>query len=64
MQLAHSRNPSVTVSVKTQGLFDKKQSLVVTAARDLAAGEILSVDMAPGKLESQVRNFVQYFTCT
>lgn len=55
LQLAHSRNPSVQISVKTQGIFEKKKSLVVAAARDLSAGEVLSVDMAPGKLDSRVR---------
>ena len=54
MQLSHRRNHSVKIVIK-QGLFNKKKSLMVAAARDLSAGDVLSVDMAPGKLESQVR---------
>jgi hypothetical protein len=53
MQLCHSRNPSVKISVKTEGFLEKRKSIVVVAARDLSAGDVLSVDMAPGKLESQ-----------
>lgn len=54
VQLSHRRNQSVKIVIK-QGLFNKKKSLMVAAARDLSAGDVLSVDMAPGKLESQVR---------
>ena len=43
------------IVVKQEGLFEKKKSVVVVAMHDLSAGEVLSVDMAPGKLESQVR---------
>lgn len=59
VQLSHSRKESVKIVIKEEGIFEKKKNLFVAAARDLSVGEVLSVDMAPGKLESQVRTAIQ-----
>jgi hypothetical protein len=57
-QLQHSRNPTVSVSIKEEGMFQKKKSLVIAAAGDCNAGDVLSLDLAPGKLESKVGDCV------
>lgn len=55
LQIVHSRRPTASVRVKEEGMFKKKQMLHVSSSSAVAAGSVLSLDFAPGKLESQVR---------
>lgn len=55
MQVVHSRRPTTSVRVKEEGMFKKKQMLQVSSSGAVEAGSVLSLDFAPGKLESQVR---------
>eukprot|EP00892_Ulva_mutabilis_P002294 jgi/Ulvmu1/12065/UM083_0078.1 len=53
-RVVHSRRPTASMRVKEEGLFNKTQLLRVEATSEAAAGAQLSLDFAPGKLESQV----------
>jgi SET domain len=55
VQIQHSRAPNVQLQMSGGSVFKRIKTLQVVATSKVAAGEQLSLDYAPGKLESQVR---------
>jgi len=52
----HSRQENAEWRLRSAGFLSKARVLEVVATRDIAAGEAISLDYAPDKVESQVKS--------